>query len=562
MYHKSLFHKTWRGWIVLATLLLSLPALSLTRANPAVPNNPGNLDTTFAGFGAGGKVVVPGNDLQATTLLPDGRIVTAGTKNGDMLLMRFLPDGRFDPSFFGNGSTQLGAPGYYLVVNSVAAQADGKLVVAGSASPFGTTDFFVARVDPAIGLDASFGDGGFVMTDFDNQYDGANAVLVQPDGKIVAGGNAMVGNDYDFAVARYNANGSLDTSFSGDGKATIGFGGDDRLYDMALQSDGKLVLVGDRDGDFAVARLNANGTLDTSFDGDGKLTTNFGGHERAEAVVIQPDGKIVVLGPQASPHKSHMARYLPSGALDTTFGSGGKLTIPVDRLYDLALQPDGKFVALGTHTSPDGDNKFALHRLLPNGAHDITFDGDGIAWLDFGGNDVGRALALQPDGRILAAGKSGSAAVLVRLWPNGTTFDSGGQQTHNLAFPPAYAPGADAITSALAVQPDGKLLVAGELRNPGAPPFGDHSAAFVTRFLAEGRVDPTFGSQGTALVDEAFVNFAARALALQPDGKVVLAGHYTQDFLLVRLLENGAPDPGAWRPSNLPAGDCEVAHTK
>src|SRR5262249_2211721 len=143
-------------------------------------------------------------------------------------------------------------------------------------------------------------------------------------------------------------------------------------------------------------------------------------YEDGEAVVIQPDGKIVVLATDFIKHTSYIVRYLSSGALDGSFGSGGKRTIPLDRLSKLALQPDGKLLALGYHQSPDGDRKFAVHRMQPNGDPDPSFNGGGIAWLDFGGSkDEGEALALLPDGRILAAGGTGNAGVLARLWPDG-----------------------------------------------------------------------------------------------------------------------------------------------
>jgi uncharacterized delta-60 repeat protein len=182
--------------------------------------------------------------------------------------------------------------------DAVTVQADGRIVVGGW-TEYG--DFLVVRILATGTLDLSFG-GGYVATDFDGQNDVCHGVLVLPDGRIVAAGTARVGGDNDFAVARYLPGGALDTSFGGDGKVTIGFGGNDQCWDLALQDDGMLVLVGeyyddwDIDTDFAVARLTSSGSLDGGFNGDGKESYGFDGTDKARAVAIAPDGKIVLAG--------------------------------------------------------------------------------------------------------------------------------------------------------------------------------------------------------------------------------------------------------------------------
>ncbi|MCK6629221.1 MAG: hypothetical protein L6R45_29100 [Anaerolineae bacterium] len=253
-----------------------------------------------------------------------------------------------------------------------------------------------------------------------------------------------------------------------------------------------------------------------------------------------------MLGYDDDPDTSYIARYLPTGKLDGTFGSGGKRTIPVDSLFDLVLQPDGKLLALGYHEAPDGDRKFALYRLLSNGAPDTTFNNGGVAWLDFGGYDVGADLALLPDGRILAFGWSGySRLILARLWPDGTTFDTGGQQAHGLSFPPNYQPGYRETVNGMALQPNGDFLVAGQVRNPEFT-RGD---AFVTRFKANGLPDTSFGANGSAFIFGPDPFRAATAVAVQPDGKIVIAGytaynkeHTAMDFMVARFLPNGGID--------------------
>lgn len=535
--------------VLAARLLLMLALLTLLCSTfPVAQAAPGDGDVTFAGFGSNGLVTPPGlKNIYDIAVQPDGKVVMVGYTGTakQFAVYRYLPDGRLDTTF-GTGGKAIFSEMFEAA--NVVLQSDGRIVVGG-----GGRTFQLARLTPGGALDPSFDGDGWVQ-DLDSELEYFRALLVQPDGKIVACGYAKVGGDYDFGVVRYTAGGARDTTFGGgDGKVTIPFGGYEYCNDVALQSDGKLVAVGGKSGssaDFAIARLESDGTLDDTsngdggFDGDGKLTTGFGGNEDAHAVAIQPDGKIVVLGTYPDPHTSYIARYLPSGALDGTFGVGGKLTILYDRLYDLALQPDGKLLALGSHILPDGNVTFALHRLLPNGSPDNTFDGDGIARPDFGGADAGRALALLPDGRILAAGGKATAGLLIRLWPDGP-FDTGGQQSHSLTFAPTYQAGYRETVHGMALQPNGAFLVAGQVYNPQA----NVSDAFVTRFTFNGLPDPTFGTNGSAFIFGPGLFRAATAVAVQPDGKIVIAGYtaynaqYTaMDFLVARFLPNGGID--------------------
>jgi uncharacterized delta-60 repeat protein len=176
--------------------------------------------------------------------------------------------------------------------------------VAGQARISGGFDAALARYNSNGTLDASFGTGGTVTTDFAGFNDEASSVAVQPDGKIVVAGQAgpYVNRNFDFALARYNSNGTLDASFGTSGKATTDFAGSsDQPSSLALQGDGKIVVAGQTFvggvHDFAVARYNSNGTLDTSFGTSGKATTDFAGSDdRPSSVAVQPDGNIVVAG--------------------------------------------------------------------------------------------------------------------------------------------------------------------------------------------------------------------------------------------------------------------------
>jgi uncharacterized delta-60 repeat protein len=324
-------------------------------------------------------------------------------------------------------------------------------------------------------LDTSFGSGGKKTINFGGTDD-PRVVLVQPNGRIVvAGGGAAASS---FCVVRLRTNGTLDTTFGSGGKKVIDFGGDDEsVFGAALQADGKIVLAGDSHLKVAVARLKPNGALDASFEGDGKKVFSWGALGRAQAVVVAPNGKILLAGfsgPEGG--NIQVARLKTNGLLDTTFGTGGKAAV------------------------------------------------------DFGGDDFGMAMARQADGRILVAGRSSAAgAVVARLRATGTLdpdFDGDGRVT---------LPGGGSA-SAVLVQPDRNIVVAGNAMGSGV--------MTVTRLTPTGALDPTFGAGGTASIDFGSLADLAAGAALQPNGKIVVAG-YTQaseDVAVARLNANGSPD--------------------
>jgi uncharacterized delta-60 repeat protein len=375
---------------------------------------PGDLDLTFSGDGRQRT----GGDLYAATgvaLQDNGKIVVVGVGRGpnqsdDFALARYNPNGSLDTSFSGDGrqTTDFGEFDY---ASGVALQGDGKIVAVGLTSG----DFGVARYNPNGSLDTSFSGDGRQTTDFGG-LDGATGVALQGDGKIVVVGGAG-GRFGDFALARYNPNGSLDTSFSGDGRQRTG--GD--LYEatgVALQDNGKIVVVGvgrgpNQTDDFALARYNPNGSLDTRFSGDGKLRTDFGGSDRANGVALQGDGKIVAVGVAPGPSQTSdfaLARYNPNGSLDTSFSRDGRQRTDFGRFEGasgVALQGDGKFVAVGSASTGSLDDDFVLARYNPNGTRDTSFSGDGRQTTDFGGFEQASGVALQEDGKIVAVGFTG-----------------------------------------------------------------------------------------------------------------------------------------------------------
>ncbi|MBI3300769.1 MAG: hypothetical protein HYZ72_01625 [Deltaproteobacteria bacterium] len=295
----------------------------------------------------------------------------------------------------------------------MAIQSNGKIVVVGSSDALGTSDFALARYNADGSLDATFGVNGLQITNFGN-LEVANAVAIQSDGKIVVAGWTNVFGTFDFALARYNADGSLDATFDGDGKKITSFGGDDRANAVAIQkSDGRIVVAGWTNVfgtfDFALARYNANGSLDVTFDGDGKKISGFGGDDRANAVAIQKsDGRIVVAGwtNVFGTADFALARYNVDGSLDATFDVNGEKITGFggdERANAVVVQSNGKIVAAGW-TDVLGTFDFALARYNADGSLDATFDGDGKKITSFGSDDRARAMAIQSNGRIVVAG--------------------------------------------------------------------------------------------------------------------------------------------------------------
>jgi uncharacterized delta-60 repeat protein len=498
----------------------------------------GDLDATFSGdgkqrtdfgFGAAGAL--------ATVRQPDGKIVAVGEVSSsdasDFALARYNPDGSLDASFSGDGrqTTNLGGNDG---ANAVALQSNGKIIVAGSDGD----NFALARYNANGSLDTTFSGDGRQTTDFGAFFERANGVALQSDGKIVAVG----GGGGDFALARYNPNGSLDPTFSGDGRQTTDFGGFDEATGVGLQGDGKIVVVGSDGADFSLARYNPNGTLDTTFSGDGKQTTD-GVFFEATGVALRADGKILVGGTTGSDFA--LARYTPNGSLDTTFSGDGKQTTDFgtdfDKATGVALQADGKVVAVGF-----SNGRFALARYTINGLLDTTFSGDGKQTTDFGsGFDEATGVALQADGRIVAVGFSGFGGgrfALARYNPNGTldtTFSGDGKQTTSF-------PGFDEATG-VAVQGDGKVVAVG---GTGADEGCGANDLAIARYTANGSLDPTFSGDGRQTTDFGESDGAA-GVALQGDGKIMVVGRtggsqcstsHHDDFALARYNPNGSLD--------------------
>ena len=389
---------------------------------------------------------------------------------------------------------------------SVAVQADGKILVAGeSRDNNGGITFALVRYNRDGSLDNTFSGSGMVTTIVGMGSQGYS-VAVQADGKILVAGLSWSAGYADFALARYNSDGSLDTTFSDDGMVTTAIGSlDDYGYSVAVQADGKILVAGHSiqngsgGSEFALVRYNRDGNLDTTFSGDGMVTTVIGMRNGAgQSVAIQADGKILVAGSSWSDSGSEFAlvRYNSDGSLDATFSGDGIVTTAIwmrDGGQSVAVQADGKILVAGGSWSDSG-GEFALARYNSDGSLDTTFSDDGIVTTAIGmRNGGGQSVAIQADGKILVAGISQQTAghfdfTLVRYNSDGsldTTFSDDGVVTTTIGV---LADSAMSVT----VQADGKILVAGDSSN-GSSYYFDTDFALVC-YNSDGSLDTTFGS--------------------------------------------------------------------
>jgi uncharacterized delta-60 repeat protein len=383
--------KTWSGIIFscAASAAFTYPA------NPA-PVAPGDLDVSFGDTGKVTTAIGTVNDeARSVAIQSDGKILVAGNSNiaslNNFAVVRYDYDGSLDTSFNGTGkvTTKIGS-GQHDAAESVAVQSDGMILVAGYTNNGTYGVFAVARYNANGNLDATFNGTGKVTTAIGGYASGGFSVAIQSDGRILVAGHSYNGADDDFALVRYNPNGSLDATFNGTGKVTTDISGNqDEGEDVAIQNDGKILVTGGAGNgtsrDFALVRYNADGSLDTTFNGTGKVITDIGGYyDGGESVAIQNDGKILVAGysynnPPNPSNNFALARYNADGTLDTTFHGTGSVTTHIGSFRDegrsVAIQGDGRILVAGSSQYNAGSYNFAVVRY----EGDFDEDGDGVA---------------------------------------------------------------------------------------------------------------------------------------------------------------------------------------
>jgi uncharacterized delta-60 repeat protein len=414
----------------------------------------------------------------------------------------------------------------------------------------------VAVVAAASGdLDPAFGTGGTVhVPPPTNCQEVAQAVRRQSDGKLlVAGVECARRATRDFLVVRLQGDGSLDPTFGTGGRATTDIAttapppapacprrpctppplvspADDTASDIVVAPDGNIVAggwtTGQSGNDFALVRYRPDGTLDSTFGRNGTVTTSLTkGNDSIVGVYLRPDGKIVAVGrsDEFNPQADHagLAQYLPDGTLDPTFGTGGIATNPGILPYGSAMDPDGNVIVVGVARFATPWD-FVVVRYRPDGSLDPGFGTGGVVTTDLGGaDDFPHAVAVQPDGNIVVAGAAGGGFALARYRPDGTLDPSFGTGGSVRSGPHGGGAGE------LAVQPDGRIVVGGTAWLPNA------GAMALARYLPDGRLDATFGQSGIV------TNPAGDTLGgvvLQPDGKAVAAGGDAQGLVVARYL--------------------------
>jgi uncharacterized delta-60 repeat protein len=540
-----------RGLIITILLVAIWSPLWPYRAH----SNAGDLDQ---GFGTARGYVISDfarnfDSVFAVATQEDGKIIVAGyasLPNRVFALARYKPDGNLDTGFgdAGKVTTEI-LPGNFAEIHALALLGDGRILAAGKAG----NDFALARYLSNGTIDTSFGTAGKVTTAFEFVQPTVYALAVQGDGRIVAAG----GSEYSLALARYQGDGSLDLSFGSGGKITAVATRCTAARGLAIQSDGKILVAGSAQGpthmDFAVLRFDSSGSPDPTFGSAGRVATDFfDTNNEARGMALLADGRILVAGSVVIPFGSFdfaLACYRSDGALDTSFGTAGKVVTNIandstgfsyDQAAAVAVDAEGRVLVAGSSTIDNTLSNFTVVRYTGNGSLDTSFGTAGKAIADLTHDfDDAYAMALQKDGKILVAGKSyiypiSDDFALVRYRSDGSldsSFGPKGKVSTDLNDSSDEA-------QSLLVQPDGKLVITGRTT----------SGMALARYLSDGNLDSSFGRSGKVSTDfGALVNNPAGRGVLQSDGKFVLVGSNfnlgESDFAVARFQADGSFDP-------------------
>lgn len=392
----------------------------------------GVVDTNFGTRG----IVNADTDLaaraRAVVVQGDGKVVAVGSAgtvtNSVFALARYNTDGAMDATFGTNGRALFALSAGDSQANAVALQSDGKIVAAGYANITGSNNFALLRCNTNGVLDSTFS-GGTVVTNVGTSNAVANAIALQADGKILLAGFGFNGSAQNFAVVRYATNGTLDTGFGGMGKVLTGIGsGGAQANAVKVQPDGKIVVVGQTlvgaVTNFALVRYQSTGSLDSTFGTIGRVTTDFGAGTTsfASAAALQSDNKILAAGGVSIGGTEYiaLARYNTNGTLDNSFGANGEVVTQLGPVTDygtaITLMGNGKILVAGV--SLQGSyNQYAIVRYNSDGSVDSTFGNGGTVLLSFndGGNDLAAGIALDASGRALVAGDASGLFGVARL---------------------------------------------------------------------------------------------------------------------------------------------------
>ena len=483
----------------------------------------------------------------AVAIDSNNKIIVAGTSGNDFAVVRYTTAGTLDTTFSTDGklTTDIGSSTDDTAY-AVAIDSNNKIIVAGTSG----NDFAVVRYTTAGALDTTFSTDGKLTTDIGSSTDDtAYAVAIDSNNKIIVAGT----NGADFAVVRYTTAGALDTTFDTDGKLTtdIGSSTDDTAYAVAIDSNNKIIVAGTNGADFAVVRYTTAGALDTTFDTDGKLTTDFGsGSEHASGVAIHSDGKIAVGGGDGS--KLLLARYTSAGALDTTFDTDGKVTRDgAPTVAGVAFQSDGKILVASSK-----GNAFQMDRFTTSGSvdEDGYYPGDvrpslNVAALpehrhdgDVYSRTVARGLAINSYGRSFVAGTArGDFAVASWTTRGGPNGDLRQSGGSAGMLHTNIARNAPDVGNAVAIDANGKIVIAGSFASE------EGERILLTRLNSNGTVDTTFATNGFSLpqTQDDNISHVQRALDLTiiADGSILVSGTSEgRKFVLMKYSSDGTLD--------------------
>ncbi len=519
----------------------------------------GQLDTTF---GQGGIVTNTINHIRqnshtrAIVIRNDEKIIIAGSSNNDFLVMRYNRDGKLDNSFGLKGIASTDAGGSD-EARSLAIQNDGKLIAAGSSTKEGRDYFALVRYNEDGERDYSFGNYGIVVTPLGvSSY--SSTVLIQPDEKIVVIGSSKPNNqgDYNFALARYNSDGSIDDTFGHNGAVftTIGTGYS-FPYSAQIQMDGKIVIAGysNQEGKkvITLVRYKTDGSLDNTFGSAGVVITPIGvSDSEARSVAIQEDGKIVVAGDYSNGFNNDdfvIARYDSNGTLDFSFGTNGITLTPIgehnDEPNSVIIQNDGKIIVAGS-TYNGSDRNFVFVRYNSDGLLDNTFGMNGIKITNVEGSDeTPYDMVLLNNGKFIAMGyysdTSGENSITMRYNADGSldnTFGDDGIVRTEVEFSYEY-------TTSVVLQNENNKEKIITLSNT----YGIHGDFALCRFTPDGSLDNTFGINGktiTSITDSSNDNF--ETVLIQKDEKIIASGstyiNNERHSVAVRYTSDGSLD--------------------
>ncbi|MEW6194356.1 MAG: T9SS type A sorting domain-containing protein [Bacteroidota bacterium] len=524
-------------------------------------NYDGSLDNTFGTngkvrFALSAPIICEALDIQA-----DGKIVVLAYSNTNLVtvLVRFNYDGTIDNSFDGDGYALILLEGYATFGHAMKILNDGRIVVAGEVTYNFTSNIGVGVLNSDGSYDTSFsGDGQVVFEAIPGETNNANTILIQPDSKIIVLGSF----DYDISpdyqgvtIIRFNADGTFDDSFSGDGFVITDLAlGLVKLKKGYLQNDGKIIAVGAASSNgvdlYITVRFNSDGSLDNSFGLDGIWYFNVSGYfESIQTITVQPDNKIITAGAVINSNNTTdilIARQDESGSVDGTFGGVGFVEMNLVRgsgyPTNVSQQSDGKFLIGGT-AFIDGE-KFSLVRFNQNGSIDPTLDYDGVAYdrTDLNTFNYSTSMAIQSDNKIIVGGYSKINIytydfMLTRFNTDGSidnTFGNNGIVTTDINSRNDYL-------EDIKLQSDHKIVGVGYSNTGTTTPN-----LILARYNSNGSIDNSFGINGIVEYNYPGYNLYGVSLSLLNDGKVVVSGDYigsgVRGVFIARFNQDGSFD--------------------